>query len=153
MNNAGGRKKATVVIASVIVVGAFTYLMLGNIEGDVVYFYTPTELLAKGDAAYDRAVRLGGQVAPGSVQWNAEALDLKFRVREGTNEVLVHSKGAPPQMFRDGMGVVVEGRFRRDGTFESKNLMIKHSEEYRAPKPGERPQEMYRSLMKGGQRS
>lgn len=153
MNNATGRKKATVIIASVIVVGAFTYLMLGNIEGDVVYFYTPTELISKGDAAYDRAVRLGGQVAPGSVQWNAEALDLRFKVREGTNEVLVHSKGAPPQMFRDGMGVVVEGRYRRDGVFESKNLMIKHSEEYRAPKPGERPQEMYRSLIKGGARS
>jgi cytochrome c-type biogenesis protein CcmE len=150
MNNQGGRRTATVVIASVIVIGAFTYLMLGNIESDVVYFYTPTELLSKGDAVYDRPVRLGGQVAPGTVQWNAEALDLKFRVREGAQEVLVHSKGAPPQMFRDGMGVVVEGRLRSDGVFESKNLMIKHSEEYRAPKPGERPQEMYRSLMKTG---
>jgi cytochrome c-type biogenesis protein CcmE len=53
-------------------------------------------------------------------------------------------------MFRDGMGVVVEGKYRRDGVFESKNLMIRHSEEYRAPKPGEKPQEMYRSLIKGG---
>lgn len=153
MSNATGRRAATLVIATVIVVGAFGWLMLGNIEGDVVYFYTPQELLAKGDAAYDRAVRLGGQVAPGSVKWDADALDLRFRVREGTSEVLVHSKGAPPQMFRDGMGVVVEGRFRRDGVFESKNLMIKHSEEYRAPKPGEKPQEMYRSLIKGGSTS
>jgi cytochrome c-type biogenesis protein CcmE len=43
---------------------------------------------------------------------------------------------------------VVEGRYRRDGVFESTNLIIRHSEEYRAPRPGERPQEMYRSLMK-----
>lgn len=150
MSSPGGRRTATVVIASVIVIGAFTYLMLGNLESDVVYYYTPSELLAKGDAAYDRAMRLGGQVAPGSVNWNADALDLKFRVREGGKEVLVHSKGAPPQMFRDGMGVVVEGKYRKDGIFESTNLIIKHSEEYRAPKDGERPQEMYRTLIKTG---
>jgi cytochrome c-type biogenesis protein CcmE len=63
--------------------------------------------------------------------------------------VAVHSKGAPPQMFRDGMGVVVEGRYHRDGVFQSTNLMVKHSNEYRAPEHGARPQEMYKSLQKG----
>jgi cytochrome c-type biogenesis protein CcmE len=150
MTNLSGRRTATLTVAAVIVLGAFAYLMFGGLENNVVYFWTPAELLAKGDAAYDRAVRLGGQVAPGSVQWNADQLDLRFRVKDGASEVLVHSKGAPPQMFRDGMGVVVEGKYRRDGVFESKNLMIRHSEEYRAPKPGEKPQEMYRSLIKGG---
>ena len=147
------RRTAALVIAATIVAGAFGYLMLGGLESNVVYFWTPAELLARGDAAYDRAVRLGGQVAPGSVQWNADALDLRFRVKDGGSEVLVHSKGAPPQMFRDGMGVVVEGKYRRDGVFESKNLMIRHNEEYRAPKEGERPQEMFRSLIKGGDAS
>lgn len=150
MSNVKGRRTATLVVAVAIVLGAFSYLMFGGLENNVVYFLTPAELLGRGDKAYDVAVRLGGQVAPGSVQWNAEALDLKFKVREGTNEVLVHSKGAPPQMFRDGMGVVVEGKYRRDGVFESKNLMIRHSEEYRAPKDGEKPQQMYRSLIKPG---
>ena len=150
MSNLTGRRTATMAIAAAIVLGAFIYLLFGGLENNVVYFWTPKELLAKGDAAYDRAVRLGGQVSPGSVQWNAEALDLRFRVRDGASEVLVHSRGAPPQMFRDGMGVVVEGKYRRDGVFESKSLMIRHSEEYRAPKNGERPQEMYRSLIKSG---
>ncbi|MGQ0646296.1 MAG: cytochrome c maturation protein CcmE [Gemmatimonadaceae bacterium] len=153
MSNMKGRRLATFVVAGVIVLGGFGYLLFGGLENNVVYFLTPGELLGRGDKAYDVAVRLGGQVAPGSVQWNAKALDLRFRVREGEQEVMVHSKGAPPQMFRDGMGVVVEGKYRRDGVFESKNLMIRHSEEYRAPKPGERPQEMYRSLIKGGARS
>jgi cytochrome c-type biogenesis protein CcmE len=153
MSTPSGRKAATLTIAGVIVAAAFGYLMFGGLESNVVYFLTPAELIGRGDAVYDQAVRLGGQVAPGSVQWDAKALDLRFRVREGTHEVVVHSKGAPPQMFRDGMGVVVEGKFRRvsggEAVFESKNLMIKHSEEYRAPKDGKMPQEMYRSLIKG----
>ena len=49
-------------------------------------------------------------------------------------------------MFRDGMGVVVEGKFGRDGLFRSSSLMVKHSNEYRAPMEGQRPQEMYRTL-------
>lgn len=145
-----GRRRAALLTAGAIVLGAFGYLLFGGLESNVVYFLTPQELLARGDKAYGVPVRLGGQVAPGSVQWDAQALDLRFRVIDATGgqAVLVHSKGAPPQMFRDGMGVVVEGEYSRDGVFTSKNLMIRHSEEYRAPKPGEQPKEMYRSLMK-----
>ena len=62
----------------------------------------------------------------------------------------VHSKGAPPQMFRDGMGVVVSGRLRHPGVFESTELMVKHSNEYHPPKDGQKPQDMYRSLIKDG---
>jgi cytochrome c-type biogenesis protein CcmE len=148
MSNFTGRRTALFVIAGAIVAGAFGYLTLGGLEDNVVYFLTPAELIERGDAAVGKAVRLGGQVAPGSVKWDATNLDLRFKVKDGASEVAVHSKGAPPQMFRDGMGVVVEGKYGADGVFVSKNLMIRHSEEYRAPKDGERPQEMYRSLIK-----
>jgi cytochrome c-type biogenesis protein CcmE len=97
-------------------------------------------------------VRLGGLVQPGSVKWDAQTLDLRFVVVDSggqTQAVNVHSRGAPPQMFRDGMGVVVEGRYHRNGVFESTNLMVKHSNEYRKPEHGERPTEMYKSLQKG----
>ncbi len=148
MSNSTGRKRATIFVAVAILLGAFGYLLYGGLDKNVVFFLTPQELLAKGTSAYDVPVRLGGQVTPGSVKWDAERLDLRFRVKDGAREVLVHSRGAPPQMFRDGMGVVVEGRYRKDGVFESTNLMIKHSEEYRAPKAGDAPREMYKSLMK-----
>jgi cytochrome c-type biogenesis protein CcmE len=149
MNSTTGRKRATLAVAAAILLAVFGYLLYGGIDQNVVFFLTPQELLAKGNTAYDVPVRLGGQVTPGSVHWDAEKLDLRFKVKDGVREVVVHSKGAPPQMFRDGMGVVVEGRYGRDGVFESNNLMIKHNEEYRAPKPGEKPREMYKSLMKG----
>jgi cytochrome c-type biogenesis protein CcmE len=155
MSDARGRRRATLAVAAVIIVVAFGYLLWGGIDKNVVFFWTPQELLAKGDAAYEVPVRLGGQVAPGSVQWDAGRLDLRFVVVDvdGKSGVKVQSKGAPPPMFRDGMGVVLEGRYRRDGIFESTNLMVKHSNEYRAPKEGERPQEMYRSLIKPGKSS
>jgi cytochrome c-type biogenesis protein CcmE len=125
-----GLRRRGMFLGSVVVVGAFAFLLYGGIEQNLVYFVTPSELIARGAAAYDAPLRLGGDVKPGSVQWDAAALDLRFRLTDGESEVEVHSRGAPPQMFRDGMGVVVEGRFRHEGHFESTNLMVMHSNEY-----------------------
>lgn len=132
---------------AVAIAGVFGYLLLGGIGENIVYFLTPQELLAREEKGIDVPVRLGGQVAPGSVQWNAEAIDLRFKLTDGSKDVMVHSRSAPPAMFRDGQGVVVEGRYGRDGVFRADNLMVKHNEEYRAPKEGEAPREMYKSLM------
>ena len=136
----GGGRRLIIGAGVLILLGAFTYLFSSRLDENIIYFYTTKELLANGASAYDRPARLGGQVVPGSVKWDAERLDLRFRVTDGAgSEIAVHSKGAPPQMFRDGMGVVVEGKYTRDGVFESSSLMVKHSNEYRAPKPGEHP--------------
>lgn len=141
--------KRTVIVGAVVIVGVFAYLLYGGIDANVVYFLTPKELLAKGTKGVDVPVRLAGQVKPGSVKWNDSTLQLHFTITDGTSEIAVDSKGAPPQMFRDGMGVVVEGRYLASGVFHCTNLMVKHSNEYRAPKPGESPQEAYKTLMKG----
>ena len=150
MSSVQGRRRSALIVGVVIIVAAFGFLLYGGIDKNVVFFLTPNELLARGTEAYDVPVRLGGLVQPGSVKWDAEKLDLRFVVMDsGGQSVNVHSSGAPPQMFRDGMGVVVEGKFHRSGVFESTNLMVKHSNEYRKPEHGERPQQMYKSLVKG----
>jgi cytochrome c-type biogenesis protein CcmE len=150
MSGAQGRRRAALAVAVVIIVAAFAFLLYGGIDKNVVFFLTPEELLARGPSAFDVPVRLGGLVVPGSVKWDADKLDLRFVVTDsGGQSVNVHSTGAPPQMFRDGMGVVVEGRYHRSGVFESTSLMVKHSNEYRKPEHGGRPQEMYKSLQKG----
>lgn len=130
-----------------VIVLVFAWLLFGGLEKNIVFFLTPEELLAKGDAGVGVPVRLGGQVKPGSVQWDAKALDLRFTVTDGAREVPVRSTGAPPQMFRDGMGVIVEGRYGDGGVFEATNLMVKHSNEYRAPAPGEEAHEKYKTLI------
>jgi cytochrome c-type biogenesis protein CcmE len=86
------------------------------------------------------------------VVWDADALDLRFVLTDGAQQITVHSTGAPPQMFRDGIGVIVEGKLTRAGTFESTNLMVKHSNEYRAPPEGHAPEQMYKSLIREGDR-
>jgi cytochrome c-type biogenesis protein CcmE len=150
MSSVEGRRKSALVVAAVTIVAAFGFLLYGGIDRNVVFFLTPEELLERGTSAYDVPVRLGGLVAPGSVQWDAEKLELRFVVTDsGGQSVNVHSTGAPPPMFRDNMGVVLEGRYHRNGVFESTNVMVKHSNEYRKPEHGGRPQEMYRSLQKG----
>ena len=78
-------------------------------------------------------VRLGGQVKPGSVDWNAEENMLRFDLSDGKQAVPVECTGAPPQMFREGIGVVVEGTVTATGVFSSDRLMVKHSNEYKAP--------------------
>ena len=142
-------KRAGLIVGLVVILSGFGYLVYGGLGENLVYFLTPQELLAKGTRAFDVPLRLGGQVVPGSVQWNAQTLDLRFKVTDGVKTIDVRSHGSPPQMFRDGIGVVVEGRFAKGGLFESTNLMIRHSNEYRPPKDGHMPAEMYKSLIKG----
>jgi cytochrome c-type biogenesis protein CcmE len=143
------RKRAGLVIAAVVVLAGFGYLMAGGIGDNLVYFVTPGELLAKGEGVYDKPIRLGGQVMPGTVQWNADRLDLRFVLQDEDGRVEVRSQRAPPQMFREGQGVIVEGKYTRSGIFESTNLMVKHSNEYRPPADGHpKPEEMYRSLIR-----
>ncbi|HEX9129504.1 MAG TPA: cytochrome c maturation protein CcmE [Gemmatimonadaceae bacterium] len=140
-------KRKWIIGGGIVIIAVFAWLLFGGLEKNVVFFLTPQELLAKGTDGVGVPVRLGGQVKPGSVKWNAQTLDLRFIVTDGVREVPVHSTGAPPQMFRDGMGVVVEGRFGSGGVFDATGLMVKHSNEYRPPKPGESAHEKYKTLI------
>ena len=142
------QRRLLLLVAAAAILSAFGYLLYSGIGNNLVYFLTPTELMAKGAKAYDAPVRLGGMVAPGSVQWDKDALELRFTITDGAKSLQVHSKGAPPTMFRPGIGVVVEGRFTKAGIFESHSLMVKHSNEYHPPKDGEDPSRMYRSLIR-----
>jgi cytochrome c-type biogenesis protein CcmE len=140
-------KRAWIFGGAAVIVAVFAWLLFGGLQKNVVFFLTPRELLAKGSDGVGVPVRLGGQVKPGTLKWDAKALDLRFTVTDGAREMQVHSTGAPPQMFREGMGVIVEGRVA-GGVFEATNLMVKHSNEYRAPKPGEQAHEKYKTLIK-----
>lgn len=142
------RKRIWMGLGLLAIVGAIALLIGGGLRENVVYFLTPSELQARGAEAYDRALRLGGQVKPGSVRWDAETRDLRFVLQDEDAEVRVRSEGAPPAMFREGMGVVVEGRYGREGVFRSDNVMVKHSNEYSAPEDGTHPEEAYRSLIR-----
>jgi cytochrome c-type biogenesis protein CcmE len=118
-----------------LVIAAFGFILItaGGIGRNLVYYWGPTEVHAAGVAAVGATIRLGGLVAPGSVKFTAGSSLLEFDVTDATDTVHVRSTGIPPQMFREGIGVVVEGTMTRDGYFASDRLMVKHGNEYRAP--------------------
>lgn len=129
-------KRTRLLLASGIVVAALVYLIIGGLRGAIVYYLTPSELLAQAKTAEGKSIRLGGQVAPGSKQWNAATLDLRFVLTDGNASIPVHHRGAPPDLFTEGQGAVVEGSYSSDGVFEARSIIVKHSEEYKPPTSG-----------------
>lgn len=121
-------------IAALAVAGAaFLAITAGGIGENLVYYWGPTELQQAGRKAVGATIRLGGQVAKGSIVQKPGVSSLEFDVVDGRSSVHVKSAGVPPQMFREGIGVVVEGTMTTSGHFESKRLMVSHGNEYRAP--------------------
>lgn len=142
------------VIGAAIV--AMVSVQLGN---NAVYFYTPDEAAAQARELTGKTIRVGGMVLPGSVAWNATELDLKFTMSDlKGHDIAVQHRGAPPDMFKEGQGVVVEGSIMpvtgNAGTasvgtaplqMTSRKLMVKHSEEYK--KPGDHGPSMDKAML------
>lgn len=136
--------------ALAVAAGAFAWLSSASMSQDLVYYWSPTELLGKGDAAKGATVRIMGLVQPGSVDWKPDEQLLVFRVTDGAKEVTIQGKGAPPQMFREGIGVVVEGELGPDGIFRSHEVLVKHNNEYQPPADGTHPGDMSQTLATEG---
>jgi cytochrome c-type biogenesis protein CcmE len=135
-----------IAVVSLLMVGAgLAFVALGNLGENLVYYWRPSEMLAQGERAYGPIIRLGGQVQPGSIQWDEQHTTLHFRVMDDEQpeaaSVLVRTTEVPPQMFRERIGVVVEGTFDKSQVFTSNRLMVNHSNEYRPPADGGHPTE------------
>lgn len=126
--------RAAVLLA--LIAGSLAWVATRGLSGSLVYFVTPTELVTREAPAGER-LRLGGLVVPGSV--HGESGEIRFVVTDETTRVTVVHEGGTPALFRSGIGVVLEGTYRSDGVFHSDTMLIKHSEEYRPPAPGDKP--------------
>ena len=135
---------ATLLVAG----GALFFIARGGLHKDLVYYLDVQELRARESELHGQTVRLGGLVQNDSVRYDAATLALDFTLglaAEGGVSVPVHAVGTPPQMFQAGQGAVVEGRYQ-NGVFAGERVMVKHSNEYRPPPPGEHPKEIYKTL-------
>ena len=119
------KRYAKFVVPAVIIVGVLVVLMI-NLNSALVYFNTPSELAVE-EGSQER-LRLGGRVVPGTV---VEASGtVMFEVDDCDVSVIVEHEGAPPQLFQEGIGVVVEGVWT-GSVFESDTMLVKHDEQYR----------------------
>lgn len=116
---------------------AATALVLMAFNDNLVFFYSPSELAEKaiGPNAIGpgRRIRIGGLVEPHSVTHQADGHGIDFRVTDGKATVAVVYNGVLPDLFREGQGVVAEGRLRPDGTFAATSVLAKHDEKYMPP--------------------
>ncbi|HEX8537635.1 MAG TPA: cytochrome c maturation protein CcmE [Cystobacter sp.] len=146
------RNRLIAVVALLVAGGGLALVAFGNIGENLVYYWRPSEMLAQGAKAYGPIIRLGGQVQPGSIQWDEQHTTLHFRVMDdekpGAPQVLVRTNEVPPQMFRERIGVVVEGTFDASQTFQGSRLMVNHSNEYRAPKTDDDVKKMFEEMQK-----
>jgi cytochrome c-type biogenesis protein CcmE len=131
------RRPWGILVLVVVVLAVIAFLAFSSIGTALVYYLTPSELLARGDGAVGETVRLGGLVKAGSIE--GVATDLTFVVTDGDADITVHSTASPTRSFREGSGAVVEGALGADGVFEATQVIVKHDENYVAPEPGSQP--------------
>ena len=131
------RRPWGVLVLVAVVLAVLGYLAFSSVGNALVYYLTPTELLARGEAAVGETVRLGGLVEAGTV--SGAATDLTFVVTDGESRIEVHSTVAPTRSFREGSGAVVEGALGTDGVFEATRVIVKHDENYEVPASGDVP--------------
>ena len=129
------RTRRFMIGAIAIALGAFAVIAYSGISKNLVYYWTPSDLRANGDKAYGANIRLGGMVVPGSIK-KLGGSAVEFDVKDATDIVHVKTSTVPPQMFRENIGVVVEGTMMRNGYFQSNRLMVSHNNEYKAPEKG-----------------
>ncbi len=122
------------ILVGVSVVSVLAFLSFGSMDKNLVYYWSPTTLRASKPASEGATVRLGGLVKAGSVR--VDGTNTVFTVVDDQASVEVRTASIPPQMFREGIGVVVEGHLGPDGIFVSKRLLVKHDENYKAPADG-----------------
>jgi cytochrome c-type biogenesis protein CcmE len=121
------RKTRWFMVGAFVVAGiAFTVIAASGINKNLVYYWTPSDVLANGQKAYGANIRLGGMVAKGSIH-KLGGSNVEFIVHDGKMRVPVKTSTVPPQMFRENIGVVVEGTMMPGGYFQSSRLMVSHN--------------------------
>jgi cytochrome c-type biogenesis protein CcmE len=127
-------QRLVLVIAAIAAVLVAVLLAMWGLRERASYFYTPAEVAA-GNAEQGRAVRLGGMVEKGSVKREPDGVTIRFVVTDGQARTPVVFRGIVPDLFREGSGVVAEGRVQ-GGTFVADTILAKHDERYMPPELG-----------------
>jgi cytochrome c-type biogenesis protein CcmE len=137
------RQRLIVVLLALLLGGGATALVLSAFSDNLVFFYSPTDLMTKQVPA-GRSLRIGGLVQEGSLKRDSDGVTVHFTVTDLKHTVPVTYSGVLPDLFREGQGVVAEGTLASDGSFAARSVLAKHDEKYM-------PREVAEALKKSGE--
>lgn len=113
-------------------VGVAVAMALTAFNQNLMYFFTPSQVV-EGEAPKDRAFRTGGLVKEGSVKREADGTTVTFVITDTVNETRIRYSGILPDLFREGQGIVANGRLNPNGVFVANEVLAKHDENYMPP--------------------
>jgi cytochrome c-type biogenesis protein CcmE len=125
-------KRGAMIIGGLAAIALATALVLSAFRQNLVFFFTPTQV-AENEAPLNRTFRVGGLVEPGSVKRQTDGVTVSFIVTDTAKSIPVAYRGALPDLFREGKGVVTQGRLGPDGVFHASEVLAKHDENYTPP--------------------
>jgi cytochrome c-type biogenesis protein CcmE len=131
------RRQRMITVALVLAgVGLAVGLALQAFQENLMFFYSPTQVLA-GEPPDGRKIRLGGLVTMGSLRRQSGDLEVKFTVTDNQNSMTVSYAGILPDLFREGQGVIAIGLLQPDGSLKAEEVLAKHDENYMPPEVAE----------------
>ncbi len=125
-------KRAMAIVGGLATLGAAAALVLNAFQSNLVFFFSPSQVVAK-EAPLERSFRLGGLVEMGSIQRDPQSLTVRFVVTDMAQTTPVTYTGLLPDLFKEGKGVVAQGKLGSDGVFRAEQVLAKHDENYMPP--------------------
>jgi cytochrome c-type biogenesis protein CcmE len=120
------------IATGVVLLGAAAALVLNAFQSNLVFFFSPSQVAAN-EAPQGKAFRIGGMVEEGSLKRGSDGLTVAFRVTDTVKTIAVSYTGILPDLFKEGKGVVAQGKIGADGTFMATEVLAKHDENYMPP--------------------
>lgn len=120
------------IVAGVTALGVASILVLNAFQSNLVFFFSPTQVAAN-EAPIGKSFRIGGLVEEGSVQREDSSTTVRFSVTDTAKTIPVVYTGILPDLFREGKGVVAQGKISADGIFKADEVLAKHDENYMPP--------------------
>lgn len=129
-------KRFTLIAIGLALLGLAAALILNAFNSNMVFFYTPTQVV-KGEVPKGASFRVGGLVEVGSLKRQKDGLTVHFSITDTAKTIQVTYKGILPDLFKEGKGVVAQGRMAANGWFEASEVLAKHDENYMPPEAAE----------------
>ena len=129
-------KRFGLIALGVAALGLAAFLVLNAFEKNLVFFFTPTQVAAN-EAPRERTFRIGGLVEPGSVKRQPDGVSVQFVVTDTAKNIPVVYRGVRPDLFKEGKGVVAQGKLGANGVFAASEVLAKHDENYMPPEAAE----------------